>query len=64
MKEWKKYICPKCEGKVKLEYTELFSWNSKEEGIVKGELKCPKCKRIFWAKQKINRGGGKNEKTN
>ena len=45
------YICPKCETKVILEYTELFSWHSKEPDVITVELKCPKCNRSFTKKE-------------
>ena len=46
------YICPKCEDRVKLEYTKLYRWYSGEPQITKREVKCPKCKRTFWVKYK------------
>ena len=46
------YICPKCENRVKLKYTELYSWHSKEPQKTKRKVKYHKCKRTFWVKYK------------
>ena len=43
----KNYICPKCDEKVILEYTELFRWQGSDDRT-RAELKCPKCHRKFW----------------
>jgi len=47
----KNYLCPKCEDKTILEYTERFRWQSSDDRT-RAELKCPKCNRIFWQKLK------------
>jgi len=47
----KNYICPKCEGKVILEYTEKFGWHSRKPDVTSIELKCPECNRIFTIKE-------------
>lgn len=49
----KRYQCPNCKEQSILEYTKLFGWHSGEPNIIKAEVKCPKCKKSFWLKQKV-----------